>query len=521
MRVRKPLALAIIMLIVVGYVLSFTSVFAGYNVSVEAEGTAYQGSSNAVYTVKIKNIGSENIDSAEVYIRAIDGKPVTSNSKYQVSRNPQPITFLGIGVDTKTNFPIGVDRSIEPGSKTVDIEIHIGDTIIKNTGTLDILKSETAISTTDSGINVFVNTKTAPNENTIMTVKIENPKSNSYDISRISVELVGIASDAEYTDVKAIEYITAKDFIESSFFSFTSNDSPSKLYLESSESIAPGKSNSKIIFKLATGQNTEMKTYYPILKVTYLAMDSNPVEHTVEIKDPESATILVKSASWFKKPFRWFLDMLKDTVGFGSYGIAIVLLGILLKVVLIPLTNVQFKSMKKNAEVQPLIKVINEKYPGKENAQKKQEETMKVYKEHNVNLFAGCLPMLVQLPIIIALYTAISNYAPLNFASFLWMPSLGIPDPAFVMPVLMAASTWFQQKVSQMPGQDSNIAFQIIFPLFLGYIALSFPSALTIYWVTFTLASIAHQMLFNKKSFNSYMLKTSKAAPATIDSKKS
>ena len=85
----------------------------------------------------------------------------------------------------------------------------------------------------------------------------------------------------------------------------------------------------------------------------------------------------------------------------------------------------------------------------------------------------------------------------------------------------MAASTWFQQKVSQMPGQDSNIAFQIIFPLFLGYIALSFPSALTIYWVTFTLASIAHQMLFNKKSFNSYMLKTSKATPTTIDSKKS
>ncbi|MEZ4812360.1 MAG: YidC/Oxa1 family membrane protein insertase [Caldisericia bacterium] len=212
--------------------------------------------------------------------------------------------------------------------------------------------------------------------------------------------------------------------------------------------------------------------------------------------------------------------MLKSTIGFGSYGIAIIILGILLKIVLVPLTNVQFKSMKQNAEVQPLIKKINEKYPGKENAQKRQEETMKIYKEHNVNLFAGCLPLLVQMPIIIALYTAISNYAPFSFSSFLWMPSLGAPDPFWIMAILMGLTTWFQQRVSQMPGQESNMAMQVIFPLFLAYIAFSFPSALTIYWVTFSIVSIAHQMVFNKKAFGSYILKTTKPAPAVVDSKK-
>jgi YidC/Oxa1 family membrane protein insertase len=515
MRINKPFAIMLIALITFGYVLSIAPVFASdYSVSVSAENTAYQGSRGSAFGVKVKNTGNDAIESADVYIAYIDGKPVTSNSVYQVDENPQVIKFLGVGDERRVSFPISVDRSIEPGMKDVEIIISIDDENIEKEGLLEVIEMTEPISS-DSDINTSITIKMVPEQSMRWDVKVINPEQNSSDIDDIKIELIGVATNPEYTEIIEVPNLTTEEYKNSDFFTYTLGSSSTVEI--NNKPIEPGRSASAT-FIIATGPDIIKRKYYPVFNVTYETAENDDV--TVEIRDPDNNVVEVVPTRFFKEWPRWFLDMLKNTVGFGSYGIAIVILGILLKIILIPLTNIQFKSMKQNAEIQPLIKKINENFPGKENAQKRQEETMKIYKENNINMFAGCLPMLVQLPIIIALYTAISNYAPLNYQGFLWMPSLGIPDPIYIMVILMAGFTWVQQRASQMPGQEQNMAMQIIFPLFLGWIALSFPTGLTVYWVTFTIASVAHQLYFNYKSFGSYFLTVKKSPPNTVDASK-
>jgi YidC/Oxa1 family membrane protein insertase len=131
---------------------------------------------------------------------------------------------------------------------------------------------------------------------------------------------------------------------------------------------------------------------------------------------------------------------------------------------------------------------------------------MAIYKENNVNFLSGCLPLLIQLPIVMALYSGISGFAPLNYANFIWLPSLGLADPFYIMPILLAASTWLQQKVSTMPGQDQQSAsFQIMFPAMMFLFGINFPSGISLYWFMFNLASIIHQMVYNKGAFGKFI----------------
>ncbi|MEZ4812362.1 MAG: hypothetical protein R2883_02545 [Caldisericia bacterium] len=110
--------------------LSFSPVFASYNISVEADGIALQGARDSIYEVKIKNLGSQKIDSAEVFITEIAGRPVTSDGDYKVANNPQTVTFLGEKGD-RLIFPISIKKDAEPGIKDVKIKVIIGDESIE------------------------------------------------------------------------------------------------------------------------------------------------------------------------------------------------------------------------------------------------------------------------------------------------------------------------------------------------------------------------------------------------------
>lgn len=188
---------------------------------------------------------------------------------------------------------------------------------------------------------------------------------------------------------------------------------------------------------------------------------------------------------------------LTQLVGFPSYGIAIILLTIVIKAILAPLTVKQIKSMKGMAELQPKMKEIQEKY--KSDPQRVQQEMAKLYKEMGINPLSGCLPLLVQMPFLIAIYWALKDYAyDPNFISFLWLPSLGEPDPMYILPVLSAVSTYIMSK--QTGGASTGVAggaqakiMQIFMPLFIGYISLSFPSGLVIYWVVSNIFQLIQQ----------------------------
>lgn len=188
-------------------------------------------------------------------------------------------------------------------------------------------------------------------------------------------------------------------------------------------------------------------------------------------------------------------------IGLPSYGLAIILVTILIKAALYPLTNKQMKSMRRMQEVQPKLKVIQERF--KDDPQRMQKEIMDLYKEYGVNPLSGCLPLLVQLPILIAFYQALYRlkYTVPEHAAFLWVPSLSQPDPYYGFAILAGLTTYIQQKVSTVDANDPTQKTMLyMMPLFLVWLAATLPAGLALYWVMFNTLSIIQQIWVNKRS---------------------
>lgn len=182
-----------------------------------------------------------------------------------------------------------------------------------------------------------------------------------------------------------------------------------------------------------------------------------------------------------------------SAAGLASYGFPIILLTILIKVVTYPLTVKQIKSMKAMQEIQPKMKKIQEKY--KNNPQMLQQKTGELFREAGVNPLAGCLPLLVQMPILMGMYYALFNFtfpSP-EAAAFFWLPNMSEPDPLYILPVLSAATTYLQQKMTSTEMNAQMKIMMTVMPLFIGWISLTFPSGLVLYWVTMNVVQIAQQ----------------------------
>lgn len=171
----------------------------------------------------------------------------------------------------------------------------------------------------------------------------------------------------------------------------------------------------------------------------------------------------------------WFAGVLWD-----EYGLAILIVTIIIRLIILPLTIKQYRSSKAMQALQPELQKIRNKY--KDNTQKQQEETMKLFQQHGVNPLAGCFPLLVQMPVLFALYHAIMRNPEISEHTFLWM-KLGDKDPYYVLPLLAALTTYIQQKLmsSQTPAQMQ--ALMVIFPILIFVMAMNFASALPLYWV--------------------------------------
>ncbi|WP_132748103.1 YidC family membrane integrase SpoIIIJ [Scopulibacillus darangshiensis] len=189
---------------------------------------------------------------------------------------------------------------------------------------------------------------------------------------------------------------------------------------------------------------------------------------------------------YFVWPLSQFISYVADLFS-GSYGLAIIVTTIIVRLVLLPLMIKQVKSSKAMQDVQPEIKKLREKYSSKDQkTQKKlQEETMKLFQEHKVNPLAGCFPIVIQMPILIAFYHAIMRTQEIKQHDFLWF-SLGHADPYHILPIIAGLTTFVQQKL--MLGRTGNANPQMammmyIFPIFIAGMAFYFPAALALYWV--------------------------------------
>ncbi|MFZ5590796.1 MAG: YidC/Oxa1 family membrane protein insertase [Bacillota bacterium] len=189
-------------------------------------------------------------------------------------------------------------------------------------------------------------------------------------------------------------------------------------------------------------------------------------------------------------------------MGIGNYGLAIILFTIIIKVLLYPLSLKQMKSMFMMQQLAPQIKEIQDKYKNKD-PQKMQQKIMELYRENNVNPMAGCLPILVQMPILIALYRALLhfNYKNVAHAKFLWIANLShIGDPYYILPVLAAATTYLQSRLTTNMADQTQRMMLYMMPLFIGWICTTVPAGLGLYWVMFNVLGIGQQYLVNKQT---------------------
>ena len=217
---------------------------------------------------------------------------------------------------------------------------------------------------------------------------------------------------------------------------------------------------------------------------------------------------------WFDilaKPFLYFLRWVYGVI--GNYGVAIILLTMGVKLVFWPLTQKSYKSMKKMQDLQPQMAKLREKY--KDDKQRMNQELMGLYKSRGVNPMGGCLPMVIQIPVFIALYRLLDYAIELRHAPFLfWITDLSAPDRLFhfpfsipfmdppygvpVMTLLMGASMFIQQKMTPTPGDPTQAKMMMLMPVVFTFIFINFPSGLVLYWFVNNVLSIGQQYWINK-----------------------
>jgi YidC/Oxa1 family membrane protein insertase len=196
----------------------------------------------------------------------------------------------------------------------------------------------------------------------------------------------------------------------------------------------------------------------------------------------------------------------------GNYGIDIILLTILIKILFYPLTQKSMASMRKMQELGPILSKLKEKYKG--DAQRLNQETMNLYKTYKINPLSGCLPMLAQIPVFIALYKALLVTIELRHAPFfLWINDLSAPEhlwdiavagytlPIRLLPLLMGVSMFVQQKMTPSSGMEPAQQKMMLFmPVIFTFMFWSFPNGLVIYWLVNNVLSIGQQMMYNRKA---------------------
>lgn len=207
---------------------------------------------------------------------------------------------------------------------------------------------------------------------------------------------------------------------------------------------------------------------------------------------------------WIAVPILWLLRWFYDYT--HNYGVAIILLTVLTKVVFFPLTIKSMRSMKAMQALQPQINALRSKH--KSDPQRIQRETMELYKEHRVNPLGGCLPMIVQIPVFYALYVALSVSVEMQNASFacfghlfgmnLWICDLAAPDPTYVLPILMGVSMFAQQKMTPTMGDPRQAKMMLLMPVVFTFMFLNLASGLVLYWTLSNALQIAQQLYMER-----------------------
>jgi YidC/Oxa1 family membrane protein insertase len=183
----------------------------------------------------------------------------------------------------------------------------------------------------------------------------------------------------------------------------------------------------------------------------------------------------------------------------GNYGLAIIFLTIIIKIIFWYPTQLSMRSMSEMKKLQPEMAKMREKY--KDDKEKMNKELMELYRRYKVNPMSGCLPMAIQIPVFFALYKVLLYSIELRHAPFYWwIQDLSAADPYYISPILMGGSMFVQQWMTPTTGDPTQAKMMLIMPVVFTFMFLSFPTGLVIYWFFSNLLSIGQQLYMNRKT---------------------
>ncbi len=401
--------------------------------------------------ILIKNSGDEkkNLNFQIEYLSNF-----TKFGPFEVLNGKQTLDLIKKNEEKKLYFDLKVKEDLK-----LDEYIFIGSVQFEENGVKQVYKTIFPLKILGKG--GFLQFSSTPNVKatyeTLIALNVSLKNTGNIEAREIKLKI----KDNEYFT----EYITGKN-----------------TFLES---LQPNKS-STFTLRLKPLESVTPKTYTIPILVDYL--DSSGNSYHIE----EDATINIVSNS-FVYFVRRILDFFYGLI--PNYGVAIIFLTLLIKLIILPFTIQQIRNMSKTQMITPELQAIQKKY--KDDPRKAQEEQMKLYKKYGINPTTGCLMSILPLPILLILFSSLNGYVKLLDKQFLWIKNLAAPDPTFMIPILVALTTLLQQWVSS--GKDPNARiFMIMFPILIAYWALSFPSAISIYWIFYSIFSTIEYFFINR-----------------------
>ncbi|BDQ38884.1 membrane protein insertase YidC [Pseudodesulfovibrio nedwellii] len=276
--------------------------------------------------------------------------------------------------------------------------------------------------------------------------------------------------------------------------------------------VLPGSENTSLsagvqddVFRMAvTDKATFMPNVAKTLKASYFI---GSTDREMLAKMPNELADAV-NFGWFDVLAKPLLIGLNFFYGYiGNYGVAIIILTIIIKLIFWPLSQKSYGSMEQMKKLQPMVQKLREKYG--DDKQRLNQETMALYKTYKVNPMGGCLPMVVQIPVFFGLYKALLGAVELRHAPFIahvpftdlpWLADLSAKDPYYITPIIMGASMFLQQKMTPSAGDPTQQKIMLFMPLIFTFMFLQFPSGLVVYWLFNNLLSIGQQLMIARST---------------------
>ncbi|MBK2105559.1 membrane protein insertase YidC [Francisella philomiragia] len=403
-------------------------------------------------------------------------------------------------------------KPVDVNFESQGIKKENGKQVLTLTGSVDGLEITRTYTFDDAKYNISVSQNIKNTTSEPVNVIIDDSLARDFNPAGDSFSLLNAHS---YT-FTGVAYSTANDSFRKESFKDISktNGQPTVINSQGLGWVAfiqhyfvsawiPQSNNSKIYYKNLNNDVFEAGAYTGISIAPNQSesidsvLYSGPIikANLVDLAPNLEKTLDYGMLSFFSEIIFWVMNQIHSLV--GNWGLAIILVTCLIKLIFYPLSAKSYRSMAKMRMLQPRIKRLQETY--KDDRQALGKKMMEMYKEEKVNPLSGCLPMLIQIPIFISLYWVLLESVELRQAPFIfWIHDLSMKDPYFVLPILMGISMFLQQKLSPAPADPMQAKIMMFLPVIFTFLFASFPSGLVLYWLTNNVISILQQWIITR-----------------------